>query len=156
MTAKVKVYWNISKKLWSIMATSGPRKNRVIGHAESVRMHNVNFKVSKPGRERVLREGKKNVHAYAEGELIGVEGVEWKDKSYALTLSLLKPTGNGAAMVTYDPYKDDTFMSEGRAVRWASWAVFDKGKVYARWVEPYHPNLLLENDSVGIKDYYTH
>ncbi len=153
---KVKVYWNVTKKLWSIMPSAGPHKNRVVGWAESVRLHNIDFKVGDGGRKRVIREGRKNVHAFAEGELIGVAGVEWKDKPHALTLSLLKPTGNGAAMVTYDPYKNDTFVSEGREVRWASWAVFDKGKVYARWVEPYHPSLLLENDSVGIDDYYTH
>jgi len=140
---KAKIYWNVTKKLWSIMPSAGPHKNRVVGWAESVRLHNIDFKVGDGG-------------TFAEGELIGVAGVEWKDKPHALTLSLLKPTGNGAAEVTYDPYKNDTFVSEGREVRWASWAVFDKGKVYARWVEPYHPSLLLENDSVGIDDYYTH
>lgn len=143
---KVKLIWNLDRHKWAILSEEREffrPKHTVLGWAGKVRLQGIGFSVE-DGRPEIT------------GNLFGVEGVEWKGESYAPTLALLKPTGNGAAMVTYDPYKNDTFVSEGREVRWASWAVFDNGRIFARWVEPYHPSLLLENDSVGIRDYYTH
>ena len=92
---KVYVYYNLHKKLWSIKALEGDRKNRVIAHRKHVVLTNVTGKVSKAGRERVLREKKKNVHA-------GLVG-EWHDKK--LLLGLLN-----ADEITYNPYKYNSFV----------------------------------------------
>ncbi len=40
---------------------------RVIGYTESVNLEDVEFKVSEAGRQRLLREKRKNVHAFAIG-----------------------------------------------------------------------------------------
>ena len=63
---RVKVYRNLHKKCWSIM---DPKTRRVIRHDTNVVLANVSLVVSNAGRERVLREKAKNVHAYAIGDI---------------------------------------------------------------------------------------
>jgi hypothetical protein len=90
---KVFVYFNLHKRVFSVKALEGANKGRVIGHREEVFLHNVQFKVSQAGRERVLREKKKNVHA-------GVVG--YLDRSRII---------NDYDMnITYNPYKYSSFV----------------------------------------------
>ena len=65
---KVKVYWNLHKLCWSIQ-----HKGKVIRHAKSVLLRDCSLTVSIKGRERVLKEKKKNVHAFAAGILLGYD-----------------------------------------------------------------------------------
>lgn len=58
----VKVYWNSIKRKWSIL-----QKNKVVEYANNIILKNVTFCVSEAGRQRVLLEKKKNVHAFACG-----------------------------------------------------------------------------------------
>ena len=90
---KVFVYFNLHKKVWSVKALEGPRKGLVIQHAKELSLRDVKFKVSKAGRERVLREKRKNVHA-------GIEGYIVDNVSDVITWS---------KMVSYNPYKADHF-----------------------------------------------
>lgn len=80
----VSVYWNLNKKCWSIK-----HNNLVIGYADTLLLSNVNFKVSEAGRQRVIKQKRKNVHAYAIGEIIETNG----SKPEAFTKEL-----------TYNPY----------------------------------------------------
>ena len=84
----VQVYWNLHKNLWSVR-----HKCKVISHQGTVCLNNVTFRVQPAGRDRVRREGKKNVHAFACGE-------------YGGTLSDKRLGRN----ITYNPYKYDTFV----------------------------------------------
>lgn len=61
---QVKVYYNFHRKNLSIQ-----QNGRVIDRRDEVFLENVTFKVSQSGRERVLREKVKNVHAFICGEL---------------------------------------------------------------------------------------
>jgi hypothetical protein len=61
---KVFVYYNLHKHTWSIRDC---KTRRVIGHSDHVLLFEVKPKVSQAGRERVLREQRKNVHAGLEG-----------------------------------------------------------------------------------------
>jgi hypothetical protein len=90
---KVAVYFNLHKKVFSIKALNGPFKGRVIGHSDYVELENCTFKVSEAGRQRVLREKRKNVHAYVVGDLVGIDE---------------QPICGEAA--TYNPYKFSTFV----------------------------------------------
>jgi hypothetical protein len=94
-TVKVFVYYNLHKRTWSVKALEGPRKGRVIAHSKYVVLRNAHGKVSAAGRARVLREGRKNVHAGMVGDF--VQGVEVKLPSWAQD-------------VTYNPYKYETFV----------------------------------------------
>lgn len=71
---RVFVYFNLHKKCWSIRAMEGNQKGRVIAHAQAVELANCTFKVSEAGRQRVLREKRKNVHAGVVGDIIAFDG----------------------------------------------------------------------------------
>jgi hypothetical protein len=85
----VKVYRNLSSKCFSIMQDS-----IVKAHADAVTLENVDWKVSQKGRRRVIRDGKKNVHAFAVGHLVPAT------------------TALDAAPVVYNPYNMDSFRVE--------------------------------------------
>ena len=93
---RVFVYYNLHKKLWSVKALEGPQKGRVIRRANHVTLRDVVPKVSQKGRERVLREKRKNVHAGLVGQM-----VDWKLPEYD---RLLPETE-----ITYNPYKSGNF-----------------------------------------------
>lgn len=95
---KVQIYWNIHRKQWSIRSS---QLKRVIGHADHVVLSDVTAKVSERGRERVIREKRKNVHAYLEGTLERPESL-----SQDLYRSLTPITGRE---ITYNPYKSGSF-----------------------------------------------
>jgi hypothetical protein len=62
---KVRVYFNTHKDCLSVQ-----HKGKVIAHVKSISLEDVVFKVSESGRQRALREGRKNVHAYVCGKVI--------------------------------------------------------------------------------------
>ena len=66
---QVRVYFNLHRKCWSVQTYRPGLGWRVAEHLHELTLHDVRFKVSAAGRNRVLREGKKNVHSYAIGKL---------------------------------------------------------------------------------------
>jgi hypothetical protein len=65
---RVFVYWNLHRKCFSVKALEGANKGRVVAHVNELLLRNATFKVSEAGRQRVLREKRKNVHAGVAGE----------------------------------------------------------------------------------------
>ena len=106
---RVFVYFNLHRKCWSIKAMEGPSKGRVIGHADAIALDRAEFRVSQAGRQRVLREKKKNVHA-------GVVGWLRPD------IPILSGGWEGAY---YNPYKVETFvrLDTKGPIKRAKWAV---------------------------------
>ncbi len=64
---KYAVYWNSHKKTYSIKSL---KENKVVNYSNDMIMKNVKFVVNQKGRTRVLRENRKNVHAYIMGEIV--------------------------------------------------------------------------------------
>ena len=93
---KVFVYFNLHKRVFSVKALQGVNKGRVIGHMTNVVLDGVQFKVSQAGRERVLREKKKNVHA-------GVVG-------FLSSVSAAADMREYNTPISYNPYKYCTFV----------------------------------------------
>lgn len=61
-TKPVHVYMNLPKKVFSV------RQSGIVKcHAMSVYLENAEFVVSEKGRQKVLKEKRKNVHAYVKG-----------------------------------------------------------------------------------------
>ena len=60
MNTKVFVYFNLHKKCFSIKSL---KTGRVIQHSNEVTLENCQFKVTEAGRQRVLKQKRKNVHA---------------------------------------------------------------------------------------------
>jgi len=65
---QVEVYFNLHEYRFSVRDASS---KLVIGHADKLCLEGVVFHVSQAGRQRVLREGRKNVHAWLRGTLRG-------------------------------------------------------------------------------------
>lgn len=61
---KVFVYWNLHKQLFSVKSV---KTGRVVAHVDNLYLRDATFKVSEAGRQRVLREKRKNVHAGVQG-----------------------------------------------------------------------------------------
>lgn len=90
---RVEVYFNLHKHVFSVRQCS---TGRVILHANRVHLRDPEFVVRKSGRDRVLREGKKNVHAFVRGE--------------ATHFDAFDPDYDGYTLVSYNPYKYATFV----------------------------------------------
>ena len=67
---KVKVYRNLHKDTWSLMAADGPERGRVIGYADQVELDAPELRVGEASRQRAVREGVRNVHAFVVGTLL--------------------------------------------------------------------------------------
>ena len=94
------IYFNLHRKCFSIKALEGANKGRVIAHRNEALVFDATFKVSEAGRQRVLREQRKNVHA-------GVVG-DWIDSSSDnVTIDMVATNGSA---ITYNPYKYSTFV----------------------------------------------
>jgi hypothetical protein len=60
----VEVYWNLHKDVFSVRDRTN---RRVLGHCDEVHLTDVSFRVSQAGRLRVIKEKRKNVHAFVRG-----------------------------------------------------------------------------------------
>ena len=109
---KVFVYYNLRSHVWSVKALTGANKGLVIAHAEYVTLKNAIPRVSEAGRQRVLRDKQKNVHAGIVGEWVPFE-----------------PPAVHTVAISYNPYKGPTFTfrSNGEAYRGSQW-VFMSGR----------------------------
>lgn len=96
---KVFVYWNLHQSLWSVKALEGPKKGRVIARLPLVLLSDAEGKVSEAGRQRVLREKRKNVHAGLVGNLANA--------SSGLHRGMIEFVGD---RITYNPYKYERFV----------------------------------------------
>lgn len=92
---KVEVYRNLHKKCWSIR---DKKTKKVIGWKDQVLVLRPKLVVKQGGRARVLREKRKNVHAWVEGILLA-DAPFW-DPGYQTS-------------VTYDPYLHEHFVERG-------------------------------------------
>ena len=101
---RVEVYFNLHKRMFSVRALEGERKGRVIDHVHECAVKGARFVVSQAGRERVLREQKKNVHAYVRGGLVEDSG------DYIKTMAKLANDAETLRHVRYDPYRFSSFV----------------------------------------------
>ena len=90
---KIEVYRNLHKKCWSVRQ-DGLGKF----HSQQVCLQNCKFAVQPAGRAKVLREKRKNVHAFIRGYL-------WDGK-----ISEDIANSNIWDNVSYNPYKSNTFV----------------------------------------------
>lgn len=86
----VRVYWNVHRKLYSVQY-----KGKVVAHTTDISLEDVTFIVRKAGREKVLRENRKNVHAFVCGKICPER-------------LIYKPVER----VHYNPYQMETFQKD--------------------------------------------
>lgn len=109
----VQVYYNLHRHCLSVQN----RKRKVIGYVDRAVLLDAEFYVSEAGRQRVLREKCKNVHAKIRG-----------------TWSTTTPSTEGMRIVRYNPYLFPTFVyaDTEEPVHNASVVVVEGDKVYVR------------------------
>lgn len=105
------VYFNLHKKVFSVK-----QGNLVVLHTEEVILTDVTFKVNEAGRQRVLQEQRKNVHAFVNGKFL---------TNFAVVPGL----ENTMREAYYNPYKTETFVDKetGEPIHRAA-HVYLKGK----------------------------
>ena len=112
---KVYAYFNLHKKLWSLRGMDGSEKGYVLAHASNVELSDCTFKVSESGRERVIREQQKNVHAGIVGTLIGFSGKLTEVGKFRAAYLLYDDDENSPDIsaeyepITYNPYVSSDF-----------------------------------------------
>ncbi len=111
----VKVYWNLHKNVFSVQY-----KGRVVAHLDNIVLDNPRFYVSESGNKRVLKEKRKNVHAFIYGII----------HRYTLTQDTDEPAGY--SRVKYNPYKCAFFYYEcnGKRVGPKDFAILWNGAIY--------------------------
>ena len=95
---KVKVYKNLHNGLWSI---KDAKSGLVLGHTNEITLFDCKYKVSQKGRERVLKEKQKNIHAYIVGHYM--TDVFQTENKIETIIRKEKET------ITYNPYKENHF-----------------------------------------------
>ena len=91
LNIRVFVYKNLHKNCWSVRDM---KTGLIAFHCDAIIIKDAKFKVSKKGRQRVLKDRVKNVHA-------GVMGT---------TLSVNQDQDGWTNRVRYNPYETDTFI----------------------------------------------
>jgi hypothetical protein len=111
---KVRVYYNLHKKRLSVQEkVNGVWK--VMRHVDAIHLKNVSFKVSEAGRQRVLQQKRKNVHAFIIGE----------------PTNELDPTQHQYQIVGYNPYLKERFFDGTKYVDKADGVIINNRLVYA-------------------------
>ena len=95
---RVEVYFNLHQKLFSVRDC---KTGKVFAHSTHVTIRDPKFVVRQSGRNRVLQERKKNVHAFVRGEL--------EDLFHHGLDDLVEAVVHGIP-VTYNPYKYESFV----------------------------------------------
>jgi thiamine kinase-like enzyme len=91
LTKLVEVYRNLHKHCWSIR---DKRTKKVIRHLQEVTLEGAIFVVREAGRKRVLKEKRKNVHAWVTGTLVSNRAVRARK----------------GREITYNPYLYNSFV----------------------------------------------
>jgi hypothetical protein len=95
---RVMVYYNLHKHTFSVRYD-----DKVFLHADYVKLGDVEFRVRKGGKEMVRQTEQKNVHAFVIGNLL--DYCEFPCENIPN-----EPLNN---VVTYNPYKYDSFVYKG-------------------------------------------
>lgn len=112
---RIKAYRNLNDGSISLV-----NKGLVVGHAQKVVMSDAKFTVNERGRQRVLKDKQKNVHAYVIGELVEVEGfLPYKGREIDIDHDT-KISSHEGVKVYYNPYKTDSFMAEDDKIKEAA------------------------------------
>ena len=121
LNRRVYVYFNLHKKIWSVRQSGTP-----VEHTKYIMLKDARFLVSEAGRQKVLREQRKNVHAGVSGYIV----------------ERVPNIPDAIHNVTYNPYRYDTFVDciDREQVTHADYAVLERGDDW-RNVEAIYENI---------------
>lgn len=96
---RVRVYRNLRNGKLTVQEYIKGKGWRVLKHVDHIYLKDADFSVSQAGRERVLREKQKNVHAYITGQPCTYPGAA------TYKIALWRESPGKVQFVTYNPYK---------------------------------------------------
>lgn len=110
----IKVYRNLHKQCWSVQ-----QDGLVKAHTNLIKLFDCEFIVNQKGREKVIKEKRKNVHAFIKGYL---------SELFDSMLDTIHGTE-----ITYNPYKNEFFYEKnsGSSIHSADAVLLDDRKVYS-------------------------
>ncbi len=111
-------YYNLHKETFSVQEkVNGRWKVNKERYSNKIIVDNPTFEVSEAGRQRVLRDKQKNVHAY----VVGNECNREIDKSQLIE-------------ATYNPYKYSSFVikATGQAIESAKLALLENKRIFVQ------------------------
>jgi hypothetical protein len=122
---RVRVYRNLkhgrkAQPLYSVM-----HKGKVVDRVRQILLTDVRFVVNEAGRQRVLTEQRKNVHAFVEGEMVDDKGAYGIDASGR----------NLPVRISYNPYLAGHFLADDRPVKSARIALINASGITAAYLE---------------------
>lgn len=137
---KVACYKNLHNGMFSIQCREGENYGRVIAHAKKVFIGDPSFVVREKGRQKVLNERKKNVHAFVVGRLASFSGGHVRREYEHLVDELswhynnVETFKSFSECVEYNPYLYDSFVYAGKSgmvkVSGAHFALLDEDGVF--------------------------
>ena len=136
----VRVFRNLKYDCYTVM-----QRGRVVASARGVILRDVELLVRESGRQRMVRERKRNVHAYAVGYLAG-----WLHPDDAQPI---EPYAGRAAF--YDPYRFDSFVDVETLspVVHESWVQLDDlGMAYGELEPRAMPTMLCAVEQASVVD----
>lgn len=104
---KYKVYKNLHNGKWSIQDN---KTGLVVGYADSLTLVDVTTKVSEVGRQKVLKEKRKNVHAFIIGDILEVSNFQPRNNRSVVCDGLTEVSLDKPRKITYNPYKFSSFV----------------------------------------------
>jgi len=126
--SRVKVYYNLQKDCLSVVDTS---TGKLYCHSHRVELKDARFHVNENGRQRVVREKRKNVHAYVVGTWVNEGNVSkwnWRkngsgdaeryricdcgDGQFEWCDKCIPESGEEFKGAYYNPYKYKTFVGD--------------------------------------------
>ena len=108
--AKYYIYRNLRTGGFSVK-----RRGRVVDRQQSLTAEHITFKVNEIGRQRVIKEKQKNVHAY-----IVCDKYYLYDRTEVDKLKI----------ITYNPYKSSSFTVDSKEIATAEKVICRNGKCY--------------------------
>ena len=121
---KVEIYYNLHKHVLSVR-----EKGLVIKHTPAAEVFNAKFVVQPGGRKRVLRDKRKNVHAFVRGTAGRLSKTilsEMLGRKYKVPANWVR--------VTYNPYKYNSFVEaeSGEPIHESPHVIISGRTVYAQ------------------------
>lgn len=111
-TAKYYIYRNLRTGGFSLR-----HRGIVVDHQEEFLAENIEFKVQESGRQRVVFEQRKNVHAFVVAE-------KYK--------KIRKSTVDNLVKVSYNPYTQQHFCYKGKEIHQARSVIFKNGSCFIK------------------------
>ena len=134
----VSVYYNHHRKCPSMRV-----KGVVVDHPHAVVLKNVKFRVQPAGRAKVLKEKRKNVHAFVCGQLVETYGEVLHTSPCVNGLWVSQPHQQQVFspdfQVAYNPYRDKTF------IKYSGESIFETYKY-----------TLINNEEIWVGDWINH